>query len=362
MSKSIAALSELLKATNEQLFDRYINFSLMQGTELNASTDIIFKTPLQGIKPAITVTGDLHVQNTANLITLSVMNINANIDTMLYNYAEIEMGYVNSGISVRFKGQITNCYMSKPNPNGELVVSIVNAPIADMYSSGDIVVSFAGRTTVLTAELIRTCLNAIVAAKPALAGNLLEAYAYIASVNGSVLWKVQSFEVNGATYRFKSPLECISWLNSLFASYTYNTGFATGAGRAPKTGDAKEQLPPLMLCFDYRGQLVVRALYSGKDPTTVRALTSIGSAYLTSTSSATVTAPFNPGLSPGELVYINTKYFKTRVNIQNIREAYSSMGNLWYVISTQFTFSTFGANTMTLMLNNTNNVVKMGEG
>lgn len=373
MSKSIAQLARLMGAANEQLFDRYINFRLTReepvgsgpmyderGFALNSSLDFQVTCPRTGLKPDVLVSASLHVQNTSNLITLTVTNMSANIDTMAYNWAEIEVGYYNSGIHTRFKGQITNCYMAKPNPNGELVVSVVCASIANMYAQGEFAVPFA-TDFVDTQTLVQTCLSQISAKYPKLAYNL----------SGDILttlpgdWATQKFAVNKATYRFRSPLECITWLNSLFASYTHNTGFDRGAGGAPGTfgkAEKKLDLPPMRLGFDIKGKLYFTATYSNATPGTSKTLSCIGSAFLTGTSSATVTAPFNPDIAPGEVIYIDTKYFKTRVNIAAIREKYASMGNLWYIIDMQFTFSTRGANTMTLQLNNISNKVTSGEG
>lgn len=406
MSKTIAELAQLLGSNNEQLFDRYINFRLTRvkpGTpgisrvQANQRTrdnikrslrgeptiaydvetinpdlddDFVIRCPLSGLKPSITVSATFHVQNTANLITLTVVNMNANIDTMIYNYAEVEVGYINSGIHSTFSGQITNCYMAKPNPNGELVVSIVCADIADIYRRGDFEVAF-DKEFVTTTELIQTCVQAIVDKYPDLTTDLLTSLSYSAASTGQATnlpgeWLYQTFLVNKSTYRFRSPLECITWLNSLFASGTYNTGFSRGAGGLLTSSDVaseKLDLPPLRLGFDSQGRLRLTSTYSNVSPGTVKALSCIGSAFLTGTSTATVTAPFNPNISPGEVIYINPKYFRTRVNVtEEMRAKYKSMGNLWYVIEIQFTFSTMYANTMTLMLNNINNKIKTGEG
>lgn len=399
MSKSIAELAQLLSSSNEQLFDRYISFRLTRnkpGTsgidnatmqkrmyeklaavatggvsriftaedilDSNPNDDFVIRCPSSGLKPSITVSASFHVQKTANLITLTVVNMNANIDTMAYNYAEIEVGYINSGVHTTFAGQITNCYMAKPNPNGELVVSIVCANIASIYKRGTFEVAF-NKATVTTMELIRTCLNKIGETYPELAPDLR---------SGEILantprdWLAQSFAVNKATYKFRSPLECITWLNSLFASGTYNTGFTRGAGGLLSSTDVattKLDLPPLRLGFNYDGQLTLTSTYSHASPGTVKALSYIGSAFLTGTETATVTAPFNPNISPGEVIYIDPKYFKTRVNVTDVmRTKYKNMGNLWYIIEMQFTFSTVSTNTMTLLLNNINNEITVGEG
>ena len=364
MSKTIAQVAKLLSANNEQLFDRYINFRLTREEPLGdgnySPDDFQLVCPATGLKPDITLSASLHIQNTSNLITLTVINMSANIDTMFYNWAEIEVGYYNSGIHTSFKGQITNCYMAKPNPNGELVVSVVCANIASAFTQGDFEIAFSD-TFVSTADLINTCLAQIRLKYPKLASNLMPD---ISDMPGD--WPKQSFLVNQATYRFRSPLECITWLNSLFASYTYNTTYTRGAGGAKGTFDApnvdtKLELPPMCLGFDEQGNLRFTGSYSGASPRTTKALSCIGSAFITG-EAATVTAPFNPNISPGEVIYVDPKYFKTRVNIEAIRQMYAALGNLWYVIEVQFTFSTRTTNTMSLLLNNITNVITSGEG
>lgn len=404
MSKTIAQLAKILSTSNEQLFDRYISFRLMRNPPdvsdaMNAyanltgsvssllrrttslvgngmstvgavrsafsaeNDDFVIRCPSSGLKPSITVSASFHIQNTANLITLTVVNMNANIDTMAYNYAEIEVGYINSGVHTRFSGQITNCYMAKPNPNGELVVSVVCADITSMYKRGVFSVAFK-KDFVTTAELISTCMKAIYTKYPEFYQYSIDSVSLSKSLTGG--WATQTFLVAKSTYSFRSPLECITWLNSLFASCTENTGFTRGAGGLISSADVateKLNLPPLKLGFDKDGILRVSSTFSGASPGTVKALSCIGSAFLTGTSTATVTAPFNPNIAPGEVIYIDPKYFKTRVNVTDeMRAKYKNMGNLWYIIEMQFTFSTISANTMTLLLNNINNEIGVGEG
>ena len=374
MSKSIVQIAQLLGADNEQLFDRYINFRLTRdeptgkprydsrGFRLSTYSPDDFQVvcPSYGLKPDIQVSASLYVQNTSNLITLTVTNMSANIDTMAYNWAEVEVGYYNSGIHTSFKGQITNCYMAKPNPNGELVVNVVCANIASMFTQGEFEVPFL-KEFVTTQELVETCVNQIGLKYPSLMLKLKQNL--VLSLTGD--WATQTFMVNKATYRFRSPHECLAWLNSLFASYTYNTGYDRGAGGAMGSfnkADKKLDLPPIRLGFDREGYLSFTGTYSDATPGAVKTLSSIGSAFLTGTSSATLTAPFNPDIAPGEVIYVDTKYFKTRVNVAAVREKYASMGNLWYVIEIQFTFSTRGTNMMTLKLNNISNKVTSEEG
>lgn len=403
MSKTTAQLSQLLSASNEQLFDRYINVTLYQKepkalkkpdlgikvfntdltfntagnalrqTKLNVptvnfgTTDFAIRTPATGLKPFITVSGQFQLSSTTNLVTVTIVNMNANIDTMAYNWIEVEVGYMNSGVHVKFSGQITNCYMAKPNPNGELVISVTCSNLKDLYTRGSFEVVFT-EEVVTTVPLIVKCVEAIKTKYPDLKTSFdgddsLGPAAMLAKYL-SADWLAQEFWVGKGTRHFRSPFECLAWLNSLLATYTYGTGFASGPGGAPPPPESenKQGLPPVKLVFDFNGKLIVNGLFTKASAINTKALSAIGSACMTSTSSATVTAPFNPGILPGEVVFIDPKYFRTRVNIDIVRKDYKSMGNLWRVISTEFTFSTQTTNTMTLQLVNIDNIVTARDG
>jgi hypothetical protein len=294
--------------------------------------------------------------------------MNANIDTMAYNYIEVEVGYMNSGIHAKFLGQITNCYMSKPNPNGELVISAVCSNLKDLYAVGAFEVPFT-QEVVTTASLIVTCINAIKLKYPELKTSFdgddsLGPEAMLAKYL-SPDWQAQEFWVGKGTRHFRSPFECLTWLNSLLATYTYGTGYASGPGGAPPPPESKnkQNLPPVKLVFDFSGKLIVHGLTTKKvSAINLKSLAAIGSAFMTSTSSATFTAPFNAGILPGMVIFVDPKYFRTRVNIDTVRGAYKSMGNLWRVLSTEFTFSTHTTNNMTLQLVNIDNIITAKDG
>lgn len=370
MSKSLAAVAKIFSGTNNWLYDRYINFRLTRDEPdifgkiviSLADDDFEIRTPETGIKPDITITGDTILENAVQQITLTVQNMSANIDTMAYNFLTVEAGYLASGVKTQFMGQITNCYMAKPNPNGELVVSATLATVTGLYAQGDIAVAFT-EDKLRTAELVATCLTAIIAAHPEMAKSL-----DILWLNAKIppKWATQEFDVGKATRYFKSAFECISWLNSLFASYVRDTGYGKGAGglgSVPElTPQQKQELGPLRLAFDLQGKIKYVGDFSAVNPDGLKTLSCIGSAVLTSTDSATITAPFNPGIAPGDVVYIDSKYFKTRLNIQAIRQDYAQLGNLWYVLDNSFTFSTRTTNMMTLRLVNINAKVEANNG
>lgn len=381
MSKSLLQFAQLMTASNEQLFDRYINVKLTRdkpasvnklagGAVPRTRTEILkdgfqIITPKTGCKPNITVAGRIIPSEAVCNITLTIFNILDNVDTMAYNWCEIEAGYLNSGIHMNFTGRITNCYMAKPNPNGELVVGVTTANVTELYGSGDFAVEFP-KNVMTTAELVKTCINAMTGARDELVDTKTAA-SRTAAVVASIpkYWQTKIFTVGKATRYFRSALECIAWLNSLFASYVYNTGYAQSFGMAPM-GDAEKlsraNLCPLMLGFDLQGNLCITNTFSEANPTSVKALKAIGSAVLTSTSSATITAPFNPDIKPGDVIAVNSKYFKTRLNTEIAREKYDSLGSLWNVVSMEFTFSTHTSNTMTLKLNNLNNKLNIAGG
>ena len=387
MSKTLAQLSELLAASNEQLFDRYINFrltkdkptgdklgvpgvssrvdfslfSILSTTVRLSASDFQVVCPKTGIKPDITVSGSFNTQSTANQITLTVTNMNANIDTMAYNWVEIEVGYYKSGAHTSFVGQITNCYMAKPNPNGELVVSAVCANVSHLYAVGDFEVHFT-QAEVGTYDFVMTCINAIALKYPKLKTDLVEELAISLPKD----WGTQKFAVNKATYRFRSPLACIAWINSLLMAYSAGTGFAgtkgvSGLITSFSVSKEKLDLPPLRLGFNHQGKLIFTSTYTNATGGTMKALTAIGSAYL-SGEAGTVTAPFNPELLPGEVIFIDSKYFKTRVNIKETRDLYKSMSDCWWIVSADFTFSTRTTNNMVLKVNNVKNEITSGEG
>lgn len=378
MSKTTADVAKLLSASNEQLYDRYINVTLMQEEggitqashsytpglaqpEAIVEADFMIKTPKAGMKPHIAITGQFVTGENAPTVTLTIYNINENVDTMAYNYAEVEVGYMNSGIHVTFKGQIINCYMAKPNPNGELVVTINCSKITDLYAHGDVVVDFT-KDEYTTRELLETAVLGITDTVPALKDQLL--YTDYTAIPSD--WKEAKFKVIKGKRFFRSAYEVITWLNSLFANYAYPAGFVWGAGGVdadiPTIDGRKKSMPPMKLGFDLQGQLRITGAFSEGGPANVKALSAIMSAFLNG-EAATVAAPFNPGIMPGDIVFIDMKYFKTRVNIVGqTRELYKSLGNLWFVTSIQFTFDTMTTNKMTLLVNNLSNKIKASEG
>lgn len=363
MSKTLAQLARLLSASNEQLFDRYIDIKLYRnkptaGAPANKE-DFAIRTPKSGIKPSITISGQFLISNTANTINITIYNISANVDTMAYNWVEVDAGYMNSGIHASFIGQITNCYMAKPNPNGELVITAQHADMKDLYALGPFEVEFT-EDVVTTDKLVSTCLEAVLEKYPELDDCIV-----LSEVTASMAkdWKKQEFVVGKATRHFRSPMECIAWLNSLFASFTYPTGYDYGPGGAVSTSALNtKKLPPLRLGFSTVGRLWCTCSYSESTPYNIKAISAIGSAVLTSTSTATITAPFNPNIMPGEVIFIDSRYFKTRLSIEAVRDEYKNLGNLWYVVQISFTFSTQTTNTMTLQLVNTTAKITAQEG
>lgn len=393
MSKTTEDLAKLLSATNEQLYDRYINIKLMQNLpKLEAAattettfttdaqgrlvtkdkvTDIVLKAPKAGMKPHIAVQGAFNAEEVVHTITITIYNISENVDTTAYNYAEVELGYMNSGIHVGFIGQIISCYMAKPNPDGELVITLSLAHLTGLYQEGEIALTYS-KKLLTTAEFLQETFSQICANVSDTLAEKLDPAQLIAAIPEQ--WQQRTFFTgNHTTRHFRSIFAIITWVNSLFATYAYGTSYAWGAGGTPIAEETVDEqtkevtytaknpeLPPIRLGFNSTSNLTLYGAYTGINPANTKALSVIGSAYL-SGYAATVTAPFNPDILPGDVVFIDVKYFKTRVNMEGApRELLRSFGNLWKVVSCEFTFDTFTVNRMVLTLNNLSNLVSAG--
>lgn len=357
MSKSLSEVLALFAEGTGELYDRFINVTLMhQGTasviSLRNAVSLIstgsngnmfrINTPVTGQKPNITVSASMSAQETVHSITITIYNMEANIDFNEFNAVEVELGYM-SGQATKFKGEIINIYMAKPNPNGELVITCANAKLVDATSVNNFKVTFPVNTCNFN-TFIRTIELAI--KQPI---NVQEVPA---------AWLAKQFTVNKATYQFSSILSLVTWLNSLFMSLAMNDGkgavssaIRSGLKKLTATGDG---LPPLFVHVSESG-IVIKGSYKNNSlKPAFKALSNISSAYMSGDSVGVVTAPYNPEIEIGDFVYVNPKYFKTRIaNIVAFNKG--NIYSVWCVNKLNFTFSTYTANTMTLTMVNVQN-------
>lgn len=363
MSKSFADIAKLLSPTNNQLFDRYINVRLAtENTDTPGPNDIIFKTPLTGQKPNITVSGTMNAGDVINNFTVTVYNIDSSIDFNLYGYIEVEAGYLKSGFAAKFRGMVTNCYMAKPNPNGELVISGATADMGLIATQSNIEVKFTqGFVTVdqLAVDFCVAISNAT--------GKVLT----VDTTNIPSVWKGQRFSVGKHTYHFHSCMEALNWLNNTFLACSRSAKFESDRGAGSKTIGASaagaldaSSLPPLCMYFSSQDptKLIVQGMYTNAEAVPVlKSLANISNAYIIG-EAATVSAPWNPQITVNDYIFVDTKYFKTRVNVtakQFFSNYLKSLSCFWKVNQVQFTFSTFTTNNATYQIINLKN--KIGE-
>lgn len=356
MSKSLSQVLSMFANGAGILYDRFINVTLMhQGstkiTSLRSVVSMVTEgvsgqfritTPVTGQKPNITVSASMSAQETVHSITITIYNMEANIDFNEYNAVEVELGYM-SGQATKFKGEIINIYMAKPNPNGELVITCANAKLVDATSVSNFKVTFPV-TTCNFSTFIRTIELAI--KQPI---NIQEV---------PVSWLTKQFTVNKATYQFNSVMSLITWLNSLFMSLAMNEGkgavssaIRSGLKKLTASGGG---LPPLFAHVSEDG-IVIKGSYKNNSlKPAFKALSNISSAYMSGDSVGVVSAPYNPEIEIGDFVYVNPKYFKTRIaNIVAFNKG--TIYSVWCVDKLNFTFSTYTTNTMTLTMVNVQN-------
>ena len=122
---------------NKPLFDRFIDVEFTT-EELNASASrlqkVSFKTPKKGIKPNISLAMKLLPTGNASDVTLKIMNMYSSVNIAKYKNVFIRAGYT-EGLYAEFNGEIKDCYVERPNPEGITIFRCVLGNITDMYAT-----------------------------------------------------------------------------------------------------------------------------------------------------------------------------------------------------------------------------------
>jgi len=129
-----------------KLFDKFIDleFTVEEPTTAvatavpylkNSTTTkkISFRTPKTGPKPNIAMyVNFLQGANNSDL-TIKITNFYSEIDIQYYRYMKVVAGYMGS-TPVTLGGEIWNCYVEKPNPEGVTIFQCVLGTISDLYN------------------------------------------------------------------------------------------------------------------------------------------------------------------------------------------------------------------------------------
>lgn len=116
-----------------QQLDRFINLRFMKNMN-TASDDLVFNTPLLGVKQDMTLTGSLVSSYIASELILRCTNFYTKDDLSEYSQIRVQAGYYN-GISAIFQGKFIPPYLERPSPDSVTVFRILGVAFYDAYLS-----------------------------------------------------------------------------------------------------------------------------------------------------------------------------------------------------------------------------------
>ena len=238
-----------------------------------------FICPRSGIKPNVEIYVELLPNMNTNKMTLKIINMYSEVNIAKYKYVRVIAGYGSvEGKYAIFAGEILNCYIEKPNPEGTTVFSCVLGSVSQFLGNEEPV-----EITIPDKSDINTVVSTIATA-----------FNIKGICNLPPDWSATTMITNGSTYTFANALTMQTWLKSsldniaeanklskLFVAVTDNTIYIS-----PMT-------------VKYIGQETI-------------ILDKITTAYFTG-GNIVVTAPWNPSLTTGKLFQMDTKYFRGRM-------------------------------------------------
>lgn len=254
-------------------------------------------TPRWGIKPGITISGELSTQSLISQLEIRVTNLYTSKPLSEYETVIVEAGYEGSTSAV-IVGTITSVYTAKPGPDKETVILCNTASLADWL---DTTVNFkisVGTPLATVAQQITSALKF----QPAFIGATVQGKTMPAplNVNGTVR------EVITTLKTFFEELNIIINSNRLFFITEDKTDLST-----------VHVLNILTQAPQYSGEMV------------------------------NLCAPWIPNIKPGDIVRFPNKFYGVSGGI-----AQQALFEKMKVTSVQFTFGTINENEMSLTGNN----------
>lgn len=331
-AKELAALS--MTPTGDQFFDRIIGFRLYQNAESDVK-DLVFTCPKTGPKPAMTLHFKMLPNEYVSQITLTISNMYLNLDLCSYKYLSVTAGYSGRGkkpgLTRTFKGEIINAYNESPNPNGAFVIQCV---LGEFSAISDTTASIS-----YTSEEMGTTLRETAMAMEQ---------------------KLQSVSPNLSVDISDLPKE---WLQTnIFPDSTFSD-FSVSAldfidkirYRIQRTANATGLEPVNVMLEDNIVRFFTLSAMPSADK--LKAVTAIGTAYIEG-DRGVVTAPWNPSIHVGDMVYIPRVFFRSRIRMDYFNSKQSMQTDNWKVYSINVLFASGSkTNQMTLELINMRNGV-----
>lgn len=294
--------------TKTNLFDKFIDVEFTIDKDGKEGAKLIsFKTPKYGVKPNVAIYAEM-VPNlqTAN-ITLKLVNFYSEINIALYKYVKIKAGYKDGPFTI-FKGEIFNCYVEKPNPEGVTIFSCTNGTISDMYSVLDPL------PIVLKDETVTSML-----------GKCAYAFGMESNIQLPQVWKDIKVPLGTRehTLDFATPLLMKVWLANQIKSLAVGLNL------------------PLLHISVVSGTLSVYALTKESSNETAILLDKVSTAYFNG-GNIIVKAPWNPLILADSIFKMDARFFRGRMGSLQVKGELKT----FRVISLSLAFSTTSENSM----------------
>lgn len=295
-----------------QLFDRFIHVEFnLSATNDSPMTKINFKTPVTGVKPNIKVMFNILPDSNVNELTLRLTNFYSEINIAQYKRLKIVAGYMNTNkapiLYTTIIGDIMDCFIEKPNPEGITIFRCVIGEIIDMYDiKKPVTTSFAAGDTVDSA--LR---------------KVASAFKYESRIYLPTDWKNIVFTDTAFQQTFKNALGAYTWLKDWL-----------------RVVAEANSLKNLHISLSNK-RLYCLSLDTKSNNESAIVIDKVANAYL-SGKAVVVTAPWLPTLTHNALFKMNTKYFRGRIGNLQI----TGKQKLFRVISNKVTFSTYDDNSM----------------
>lgn len=112
------------------LFDKIINLRLVRS---DGTFDEI-KTPLNGVKPDITVSGEFLPASIMNAVKIRIVNFYPDVPLSEYKYVLVEAGY-SGNILTAIHGRVNVAFQETPSPDGATIFELACGPIDDAINT-----------------------------------------------------------------------------------------------------------------------------------------------------------------------------------------------------------------------------------
>lgn len=305
----------------QQLFNKFIDLEFTREMEINpygtsvkkVTEKISYKCPESGVKPNITIAGHMLPGNKVSNLQIKVTNFTEDIDLSVYKYIAVRAGYRN-GPSNYLSGQIMNCYIEKPNPEGTTVFECVLGDLQNKNEREEVVFTVMNKTSSPTFPQLMN----IVATACGLTNRVVL----------PKVWQTERCEIGGRTYSFGNILQCIDWLKNLTVEHRKEN----------------PDLPPLNYSFSNEKGLSVIGCVDNKE-------SSLETVIMENVSSAhfwgghmTIKAPWNPLVRTETKIQMPSTFFKGRMGSMYVKRNQTE----FTVLTVDFIFGTREENSMTI--------------